>query len=130
MYRGGVSMNLSSIPKAERKSFLEKKLAKTLRNRSFSIEALHKNRSMRRGFKATAPWLPVGQVCYLCDQPASIRHHVVPLSHGGTNKQSNIVPLCNPCHVQLHPHMQRKTVSAQDQAGIERVKDLIRLINN
>lgn len=29
-------------------------------------------------------------------------HHIVPLSLGGTNKLSNIVPLCGNCHSKIH----------------------------
>jgi len=32
-------------------------------------------------------------------------HHIVPLSVGGTNSESNIVTLCRDCHKSLHPHM-------------------------
>ena len=32
-------------------------------------------------------------------------HHIVPLSKGGTNKESNLRTLCENCHKKLHPHM-------------------------
>jgi 5-methylcytosine-specific restriction endonuclease McrA len=51
--------------------------------------------------------LTSGIRCYLCGLEADIRHHVVPLKKGGTNKINNIVPLCNPCHCKVHPHMRK-----------------------
>jgi len=32
-------------------------------------------------------------------------HHIVPLSCGGQNKNSNLITLCERCHTSLHPHM-------------------------
>lgn len=32
-------------------------------------------------------------------------HHIVPLSVGGSNEQSNLKTLCKGCHTRLHPHM-------------------------
>lgn len=51
---------------------------------------------------------PMSQTCpcYVCGQKASVRHHVIPLGKGGRNRRNNIVPLCNVCHVKVHPHMQ------------------------
>jgi hypothetical protein len=46
--------------------------------------------------------------CYSCyDAPARIRHHVTPISKGGSNKKNNIVPLCDGCHLKIHPTMGR-----------------------
>lgn len=47
--------------------------------------------------------------CYVCSKPADVRHHVIPLMHGGRNKARNIVPLCNNCHAKVHPHLRRKS---------------------
>ena len=32
-------------------------------------------------------------------------HHVVPLTCGGTNNESNLTTLCEQCHKAIHPHM-------------------------
>lgn len=32
-------------------------------------------------------------------------HHIVPLSRGGTNRDENLVTLCDECHKRIHPHM-------------------------
>ena len=42
-------------------------------------------------------------VCCNCGCTENVEyHHVVPLFRGGTNKLSNIVPLCNQCHKAVH----------------------------
>ncbi len=62
----------------------------------------------RKGFDHTKlenfPMSPTCR-CWVCDALAAIRHHIVPLSAGGRNKKNNIVPLCNGCHLAVHPHM-------------------------
>lgn len=41
--------------------------------------------------------------CVNCNSDISIEyHHIVPLANGGTNKLSNIVPLCEICHYKAH----------------------------
>ena len=32
-------------------------------------------------------------------------HHVVPLSSGGTSTDSNLISLCENCHISVHAHM-------------------------
>lgn len=45
----------------------------------------------------------LGCTCANCGSKADIEyHHVVPLRLGGTNKLSNIVPLCYSCHLKAH----------------------------
>lgn len=41
--------------------------------------------------------------CVACDEPATERHHIIPLDAGGPNCKLNIAPLCNPCHSAIHP---------------------------
>lgn len=44
-----------------------------------------------------------GAVCANCGSAESVEwHHIVPLSKGGTNNLSNIVPLCRRCHFGAH----------------------------
>lgn len=41
--------------------------------------------------------------CVNCESNFNIQyHHIVPLTLGGTNKISNIVPLCEDCHNKIH----------------------------
>lgn len=41
--------------------------------------------------------------CYICDERADVRHHVIPLKNGGHNSFLNIRSLCNSCHADVHP---------------------------
>ena len=44
-----------------------------------------------------------GHRCYNCGSDLYVElHHVVPLSLGGTNRDTNIVPLCYECHKKAH----------------------------
>lgn len=43
--------------------------------------------------------------CIVCGAKANCTHHVKPLINGGTNKDNNLVPLCNACHEEIHPFM-------------------------
>lgn len=68
----------------------------------------------RRGFDSGKGWaLPLTSIseCYICGGKATLRHHVIPICKGGKNKINNIVPLCNPCHCRVHPHMQKGYIS-------------------
>jgi 5-methylcytosine-specific restriction endonuclease McrA len=40
------------------------------------------------------------ELCFECGQQAEHRHHIIPLSRGGTKT----VPLCVACHSQVHDH--------------------------
>jgi 5-methylcytosine-specific restriction protein A len=39
--------------------------------------------------------------CAMCGQPATEPHHLVPRRHGGTDDESNLIPLCKPCHSRI-----------------------------
>ena len=52
----------------------------------------------------------LGTSCYNCGSSEDVEyHHIVPLKLGGTNRFSNIVPLCHKCHKAAHcgQHMTR-----------------------
>jgi len=66
-----------------------------------------RKRRQARGYDATydrlrAQVLAQSPHCARCGAPATEVHHVVPLSHGGANKLTNLVPLCAKCHRALH----------------------------
>lgn len=45
----------------------------------------------------------LGNVCVNCGSEEHIHyHHIVPLIMGGTNRLTNIVPLCEDCHGKIH----------------------------
>jgi 5-methylcytosine-specific restriction endonuclease McrA len=46
----------------------------------------------------------VTQSCYLCSKVPQQWHHIVPLSKGGDDFWTNLVPLCVPCHKKVHRH--------------------------
>ena len=57
--------------------------------------------------------------CVNCESKFNIQyHHIIPLSLGGTNKITNIVPLCEHCHNKIH---NRKNISFKNlqKKGIE-----------
>lgn len=39
-------------------------------------------------------------------------HHIVPVSHGGSDSESNLVTLCKPCHMYVHNSGWEKYVSS------------------
>ena len=44
-------------------------------------------------------------VCAICGAPESKGlhvHHIIPLSHGGTNDESNLMLVCKECHHRIH----------------------------
>lgn len=63
----------------------------------------------------------LGTECVNCGKYANIYHHIVPLAVGGTNRLSNIVPLCEKCHGKVHNRKSLSIKSLQRQ-GIERAK--------
>jgi hypothetical protein len=44
--------------------------------------------------------------CCNCDTTKNLHvHHIVPIKRGGSNKETNLITLCEKCHILLHPHM-------------------------
>ena len=69
--------------------------------------SLTTNQKLREQYnkkKFTENWKPhiSARNCYVCDKKADIRHHIVPLKHGGHNSYLNIRSLCNACHAEIH----------------------------
>lgn len=56
--------------------------------------------------EVTAKWLAIGKVCAYCHEPVGNADlqpdHVLPLSRGGSNSITNIVPCCGPCNREKH----------------------------
>ena len=68
-----------------------------------SIETLIQR---RRNFdkKKNASFPLANAICWVCDMPAEIRHHVVLLKNGGSaTGKRNVIYLCNRCHAEVHP---------------------------
>lgn len=60
--------------------------------------------------------------CCNCGAPADHRHHIVPRSVGGTDRPSNLAPLCERCHGLVH---QTSFVRHRElvKKGIERARE-------
>lgn len=58
--------------------------------------------------------LQAGTPCAVCQRPASILDHVIPLAEGGRSERANYQPLCVRCS--------RAKTRSEQQRGIERAK--------
>ena len=61
-------------------------------------------RKIRRAFLSEHPF------CEMCrkDERLTIAtevHHILPLSHGGSNEKENLMPLCKSCHSKISVEM-------------------------
>ena len=62
----------------------------------------------------------VGSICVNCETSDNIEyHHIVPLKNGGTNKLTNIVPICKQCHCKAHNKIHRDTTKGGRPKAIE-----------
>lgn len=81
-------------------------LLKSMTVQVYQIHALgklHTTRLRRRFNVFKEEDFPLeGTVCGCCEGPASIRHHIIPIKNGGHNHRLNILPLCRPCHAEIH----------------------------
>ncbi len=58
----------------------------------------------RRRFEAHRGYKRLfSEKCNVCDSVPVIRHHIIPLKNGGNNSRRNIIPICSPCHSEIHP---------------------------
>lgn len=59
------------------------------------------------------------QACFECGNETTGRHHVVPVSMGGTK----VIPLCSTCHNKAHacntiqPHLIKEALNRRKEAG-------------
>ena len=60
-----------------------------------------------------------GFVCVNCGSKGRIEyHHIVPLVNGGNHKFSNIVPLCEKCHMAAHDKKWKKKCNPKGRARV------------
>lgn len=70
-----------------------------------------------------------GSKCCNCETECGnniIFHHVIPISIGGTENDSNLVPLCKNCHTKLHGISSENNIlshSALIKEGIKKAKE-------
>ncbi len=119
----------AAIPVPHRLAWLQKKITAAMAMRITSIEGFNGYRQKRKAFSLVGPNLPENERCFVCQVPANIRHHIIPLILGGTSKFNNIVPLCHPCHVEVHKVGPREPKEEIDMAAVSRIQDLIREMN-
>lgn len=63
------------------------------------------------------------QECANCGASSNLElHHVVPIALGGTNRLTNLVMLCEPCHGKTHGEGWRGNFKMAQAAGIARAK--------
>jgi 5-methylcytosine-specific restriction endonuclease McrA len=68
--------------------------------------AREQREQMRKDFLAKPRNFYLGASCVACGARAEVRHHVRPLGHGGDNRRSNVVMLCESCHAEIHPWLE------------------------
>lgn len=63
----------------------------------------------------------LGCNCVNCGSDIGIEyHHIVPLALGGTNRLTNIVPLCNICHEKAHGSQNIRQIKGSVNGGRKR----------
>lgn len=60
----------------------------------------------------------LGNRCVNCDSDENVEyHHIVPLKLGGSNRYTNIVPLCHKCHVAAHTGRDINQIKSNPKRG-------------
>ena len=105
------------IPTEKRFQFLQSRIKNTLSDRALpGTWALSDMEKRKRG-NPLALTVDEHTKCYVCREVATVRHHVVPVSHGGSNKKNNLVPLCHSCHQKLHAPFRLKEPEKRSAIG-------------
>lgn len=60
--------------------------------------------------------------CSCCGRQATQIHHILPLSLGGDNRESNLVALCDECHNKIHGRKHSLKMSELTKQGKEKAK--------
>lgn len=62
-------------------------------------EKFQNNKRLRRFFN---------RKCYVCGRASEARHHIIPLSNGGSHvAKRNIVAICKYHHAEIHPWLRK-----------------------
>ena len=68
--------------------------------------------------------IELGTKCYNCGSEECIEyHHIVPIFLGGTNRITNIVPLCHKCHQAAHRGRHLTKYTNKSQSGRKSMSD-------
>jgi len=86
-----------------------KKLASKQYER-YSRDPVAKRRYGREWQKIRARFLAAHPLCEQCKKEGRLTkatevHHILPLDHGGTHDESNLMALCKPCHSRISIQM-------------------------
>ena len=84
---------VSKLPKSKRLNFLIKEASRSLKFTAQYNKLRIKKHPVR------------GKNCVVCGEKADCMHHILPLSCGGRNNKGNLIPVCNRCHIKIHPFM-------------------------
>mgnify|MGYP003293196930 CR=1 FL=1 len=62
--------------------------------------------------------------CQYCGKKADHVHHIIPISKGGDNRESNLISLCVKCHGLIHNvnFMNPEELKKRQKEGIEKAK--------
>ena len=112
------------------------KSGRSVRSREDTLEGLRRvsealpdvgaDRKMRRQFMRVAEKrhsLMDNPDCFACGGMAHVRHHIIPISHGGINARKNLVSLCCDCHEEIHSWLKKAPVSGTDSGRKVRALD-------
>ena len=61
-------------------------------------------------------------LCQYCGKEAKHIHHLIPISKGGDNRESNLIPLCFECHGLIHGKTFNDNWKELQRIGIEKAK--------
>ena len=82
-------------------------------NRQYEHYGRSKEAKRRYGYrwkKIRAAFLQAHPLCEECKKDGRLTlatevHHILPLGHGGTNREDNLMALCKPCHSRITVQM-------------------------
>lgn len=84
------------------------KHAREARKREDERRGNARERGYTKAYERARAWvLKHHPTCAICEiegrlSAATVAHHIIPLSEGGTNSAANLLPCCDACHARMH----------------------------